>query len=55
MQIIRSEVKITSWQKDGKTVETVADFIFLGSKITANGDCSHEIKRRLLLFLEEKL
>ena len=40
---------ITSWQIDGETVETVADFIFLGSKITADGDCSHEIKRRLLL------
>ena len=40
---------ITSWQIDGKTVETGADFIFLGSKITADGDCSHEIKRRLLL------
>ena len=40
---------ITSWQIDGETVGTVADFIFLGSKITANGDCSHEIKRRLLL------
>ena len=40
---------ITSWQKDGETVETAADFIFLGSKITADGDCSHEIKRRLLL------
>ena len=40
---------ITSWQIDGETVETVADFIFLGSKITANGDCSHEIKRCLLL------
>ena len=40
---------ITSWQIDGETVETVADFIFLGSKITAGGDCSHEIKRRLLL------
>ena len=39
----------TSWQIDGKTVETVSDFIFLGSKITADGDCSHEIKRRLLL------
>ena len=39
----------TSWEIDGETVETVADFIFLGSKITANGDCSHEIKRRLLL------
>ena len=40
---------ITSWQIDGHTVETVADFIFLGSKITADGDCRHEIKRRLLL------
>ena len=40
---------ITSWQTDGETVETVTDFIFLGSKITADGDCSHEIKRRLLL------
>ena len=40
---------ITSWQIDGKIVKTVADFIFLGSKITADGDCSHEIKRRLLL------
>ena len=40
---------ITSWQKEGETVETVIDFIFLGSKITADGDCSHEIKRRLLL------
>ena len=40
---------ITSWQIDGDTVETVADFIFLGSKITADCDCSHEIKRRLLL------
>ena len=40
---------ITSWQIDGKTMETVRDFIFLGSKITADGDCSHEIKRRLLL------
>ena len=40
---------ITSWQIDGETVETVTDFIFLGSKITANGDCSHEIKRCLLL------
>ena len=39
---------VTSWQIDGETVETVADFIFLGSKITADGDCSHEIKRRLL-------
>ena len=40
---------ITSWQIDGKTVETVSDFIFMGSKITADGDCSHEIKRYLLL------
>ena len=40
---------ITSWQIDGKTLETVTDFIFLGSKITADRDCSHEIKRRLLL------
>ena len=40
---------ITSWQIDGETVEAVADFIFLGSKITADGNCSHEIKRRLLL------
>ena len=42
-------VLITSWQTDGETVETVADFIFLGCKITADGDCSHEIKRRLFL------
>ena len=40
---------ITLWEIDGQTVETVSDFIFGGSKITANGDCSHEIKRRLLL------
>ena len=40
---------MTQWQIDGETMETVTDFIFLGSKITANGDCSHEIKRRLLL------
>ena len=40
---------ITSWQVDGETIETVRDFIFLGSKITADGDCSHEIKRCLLL------
>ena len=40
---------ITSWQIDGETVETVAEFIFLGSKITADGDCSHKIKRHLLL------
>ena len=40
---------ITSWSIDGETVKTVTDFIFLGSKITADGDCNHEIKRRLLL------
>ena len=40
---------ITSWQVDGETLETVSDFIFLGSRITADGDCSHEIKRHLLL------
>ena len=40
---------ITSWEIDGETVETVSDFIFMGSQITADGDCSHEIKRRLLL------
>ena len=40
---------ITSWQIDGETMETVRDFIFLGSKISADGDCSHEVKRRLLL------
>ena len=40
---------ITSWEIDGETVETVSDFIFLGSKITADGDCGHEIKKRLLL------
>ena len=40
---------ITSWQIDGETMETVADFIFLGSKVTADGDCSHEINRHLLL------
>jgi len=40
---------VTSWRIDGETMETVTDFIFLGSKITADGDCSHEIKRRLLL------
>ena len=42
-------ISITSWQIDGETVETVSDFIFWGSKITADGDCRHEIKRRLLL------
>ena len=41
--------RITSWEIDGETVETVSDFIFLGSKITVDGDCSHEIQRRLLL------
>ena len=45
---IMSSGPITSWQIDGETVETVSDFIFLGSKITADGDCSHEIKRCLL-------
>ena len=55
LQIQHSKTKImalgpiTSWQIDGKTMETVTDFIFLGSKITADGDCSHKIKRRLLL------
>ena len=48
MKIMASN-PITAWQIDGKTMETVADFIFLGSKITADGDCSHESKRRLLL------
>ena len=48
MKIIASD-PITSWEIDGEIVETVSDFIFLGSKITADGDCSHEIKRRLLL------
>ena len=47
--MIKASGPITSRQIDGETVETVADFIFLGSKITANGDCSHEIKRCLLL------
>ena len=46
---IMASSPITSWEIDGDTVETVSDFIFLGSKITADGDCSHEIKRRLLL------
>ena len=46
---IMASYPITSWEKNGKTVETVADFIFLGSKITVDGNCSHEIKRRLLL------
>ena len=46
---IMASCPITSWQIDGETVETVADFVFWGSKITAYGDCSHEIKRRLLI------
>ena len=46
---IKASSPITSWQIDGETVETVSDFTLGGSKITANGDCSHEIKRRLLL------
>ena len=46
---IMASVPISSWEIDGETVETVSDFIFLGSKITADGDCSYEIKRRLLL------
>ena len=50
---IMASCPITSWQIDGETVEAVADFIFLSSKITADGDCSHEIKRRFSL--EEKL
>ena len=50
---IMASSPITLWQIDGETVETVADFIFLGSKITADGDCSHEIKRRL--FFERKV
>ena len=47
-QEIEASCPITSWEIDGETVEIVTDFIFLGSKITADGDCSHEIKRRLL-------
>ena len=46
---IMASGSVTSWDIDGETVETVSDFIFLGSKITADGDCSHEIKRHLLL------
>ena len=46
---IMASSPITPWEIDGETVETVSDFMFLGSKITADGDCSHEIKRRLLL------
>ena len=49
---IMASSPITSWQIDGETVETVSDFIFGGSKITADGDCSHEIKRCLLLWKE---
>ena len=45
---IMASCPIASWEIDGETVETVSDFIFLGSKITADGDCSHEIKRRML-------
>ena len=48
MKIMASN-PITSWQIDGETIETVTDFVFLGSKTTVDGDCSHEIKRRLLL------
>ena len=47
--MIMASSPITSWQTDGETLEAVIDFIFLGSKITADGDCGHEIKRRLLL------
>ena len=46
---VMASIPITSWEIDGETVETVSDFIFWGSKITADGDCSHEIKRHLLL------
>ena len=46
---IMASDSITSWEIDGETVETVSDFVFLGSKITADGDCSHEIKRRVIL------
>ena len=46
---IKASGPITSWHIDGETMETVTDFIFLGSKVTVDGDCSHEIKRRLLL------
>ena len=49
MKIVAPVPSVTSWEIDGETVETVSDFSFLGSKITADGDCSHEIKRRLLL------
>ena len=50
---IMASSPITSWQIDGETMETVAEFIFLGSKITADGDCSHEIKRRLFLGMKD--
>ena len=50
---IMASSPITSWQIDGETMETATDFLFLGSKITADGDCSHEIKRRLLLLFQE--
>ena len=50
---IKVSSPISSWQIDGETVETVADFIFLGSKITAEGDCSHEIKRRVPWWLRQ--
>ena len=46
---IMASIPITSWQIDGETVETVTDFIFLGSKMTSDGDCSHEIKKRVLV------
>ena len=49
---IMASTPITSWQIDGETMETVTDFIFLGSKITADDDCSHEIKRHLLLVIK---
>ena len=49
MLLACNKLLATSWEIDGETVEAVSDFIFLGSKITADGDCSHEIKRRLLL------
>ena len=52
---IMASGSITSWQIDRETVETVSDFIFLGSKFTADGDCSHEIKRRLLLGMEKEM
>ena len=52
---IMASSPITPWEIDGETVETMSDFIFVGSKITANDDCSHEIKRCLLLDLDSKL